>query len=76
MPPINERDLDELLTPTQAAALLHVSPATTYRLIATRQIESVRVGLGRGRVFVTRRAALDYLNRRVTRAERRTRSSA
>jgi excisionase family DNA binding protein len=73
--PINDRDLDELLTPEEAAEVLHVSRATIYRMIAARQIEVVRVGTGHGRARITRRMLLDGLNRRTVKPDRRTRSA-
>ena len=69
--PITEQDLDQLLTVREAASVMHVSPMTLYRLIDARALDVVRVGSGRGRLHVTRRAILDLYNRRTVRAERR-----
>ena len=71
--PVNKTDLDELLTPDQAADLLGISRATVYRMIRERQIEVVRVGTGRGRARITRRALVDGLDRRVVKADPRAR---
>jgi excisionase family DNA binding protein len=73
--PINETDLDELLTLEEAAEVLRVSLRTMQRLVADRQIEVVRIGSGRGYPRVTRRMLLDNLNRRVVKPDRRTRSA-
>jgi excisionase family DNA binding protein len=67
--PITEHDLDDLLTVDEAADLLQLSRATIYRMIADRELDVVRIGSGRGRARITRRALLDHLNRRVTRAD-------
>jgi excisionase family DNA binding protein len=69
--PITEQDLDQLLSVDEAAHVLNRSPKTVYRMIADRSIDVVYVGAGRGRPHVTRRAILDYLNRRTVRASRR-----
>jgi excisionase family DNA binding protein len=71
--PLTEDDLADLLTIEQAATILGRSRATVYRIIADRKIDIVRMGSGRGRVFMTRRALLDYANRGVVRADRPTR---
>jgi excisionase family DNA binding protein len=68
--PISETDLDDLLTVDAAAAFLHVSASTINRMIANREVEVVRIGSGRGRVRITKRALLDHVNRKVTRATR------
>jgi len=60
---IRSEDLDDLLDKPAAAALLHRSVKTLNRLIAAQDIEVVRIGSGRGQVYLTRRAVLDYLNR-------------
>lgn len=69
--PITEEDLDQLMTVEEAALVMHRSRQTLYRLIADRAIDVVYVGTGRGRAHVTRRAVLDYYNRRTVRAARR-----
>lgn len=63
MPVINEKDLGELLTVREAAELLHVHHDTLRRYIAAKDIDAIRVGRGQGRLRLTRRACLDYLNR-------------
>lgn len=68
--PVNEHDLSNLRTMPEAAEFLHVSHTTVKRLIRERQLETVRIGTGRGRVFVTERALLEYANRGVRRADR------
>lgn len=65
--PITEDDLDDLLTVDAAAERLGLSRSTVYRMIESRAIEVVRLGPGRGRVRITRRAILDHLNRNLTR---------
>lgn len=62
--PIRDHDLDELLSPEQAAALLNVSRRTIYRMIHEKTLEVTYVGSGRGRARVTRRAIVDALHRR------------
>lgn len=66
--PINENDLDDLLTIDEAAALIGLSRNTVYRMISERAIETVMIGSGRGRARITRRAILDAYNRRVVKA--------
>lgn len=61
--PINENDLDDLLNRHQSAALLHTSVSSLDRLIKAKRIEVIRSGPGRGRILITRRALVDYLNR-------------
>lgn len=68
---ITEQDLDQLMSVGEAALLMHRSPQTLYRLIENRAIDVTYVGSGRGRAMVTRRAILDYYNRRTVRADRR-----
>jgi excisionase family DNA binding protein len=74
--PITEHDLDDLLTVEEAADVLQISRATVYRMISDRELDVVRIGSGRGRPRITRRALLDHLNRRVTRADVRRSKSA
>jgi excisionase family DNA binding protein len=62
--PIDDRDLDDLLTRAEAAALLHVSVHTIDRMIAAGDVDVVRLGSGRGTVRFTRRALLDHVNRK------------
>lgn len=67
---IRPEDLDELLDRKEGAKVLRSSVATLDRLIAAGEIEVVRIGgRGRGRIFMTRRQLLDYLNRSRTRAK-------
>jgi len=68
---ITDEDLDQLMTVEEAARVMHRSRQTLYRLIEARAIDVVYVGSGRGRAHVTRRAILDYYNRRTVRAARR-----
>lgn len=73
--PITETDLDELLTIDQAAAVMHLSRKTVYRMISRREIDVVRLGSGRGVLRVTRRAILDNVNRRAVKAQAPPRSA-
>jgi excisionase family DNA binding protein len=57
-----------LLTKPQACVWLAVSRATLDRLIASHDIDVVRVGTGRGSVRITERALEDYTRRNTTRA--------
>lgn len=67
---IRPEDLDDLLDREEGAKLIRTSVATLDRLIKSGQIEVVRIGgHGRGRIFMTRRQLLDYLNRARTRAK-------
>jgi excisionase family DNA binding protein len=61
---ITEDDLDDALTVDNAAAFLHVSTSTINRMIAARELSVIRIGSGRGRVRVTRRALLDAVERK------------
>jgi excisionase family DNA binding protein len=63
--PVNENDLANLRTLPEAAEILHVSASTVKRLVRTRQLETVRIGTGRGRLFITQRALLAYANANV-----------
>ena len=68
--PLTEDDLDELLTRPQAAEYLRISVATLDRMIANREVDVTRIGSGRGRVRISRRALLDHANRNTIRAAR------
>jgi excisionase family DNA binding protein len=41
-----------LLTVEEVAALLSVSVALVYRMVAQRELEHVRVGIGRGKILI------------------------
>lgn len=62
--PVDEFDIASWRTQRQAAEFLGVSERTLRRMIHDRELESVKV---RGRVMVTQRALLDYVNRHVNR---------
>lgn len=66
--PVNESDLAHLRTMPEAADFLHISHSTVKRLIREKRLETVRIGTGRGRIFITERALLEYANRGVTKA--------
>lgn len=66
--PVNGSDLANLRTMPEAADYLHVSHSTVKRLVRQRELETVRIGVGRGRVFITERALLEYANRGVKRS--------
>jgi Helix-turn-helix domain len=67
---VNEHDLANLRTMPESADFLHVSHTTIKRLVRQRSLETVRIGTGRGRIFITERALLEYANRGVTKAAR------
>lgn len=69
---VNGTDLADLRTMPEAAEILHVSHTTVKRLVQQRKLETVRIGTGRGRIFITERALLEYANRGVTKAARPT----
>jgi hypothetical protein len=73
MQALTEDDLSSIRTRDETALDMHVSLATLKRIISAGEIDVVRV---RGRVFITRRAVLDYLNRSTVRAERPARRRA
>lgn len=58
--PVTPADMTDALNITEAAQVLHVSKRTMERLIGQREIDVLRIGR---RVFITRRALTDYLNR-------------
>lgn len=61
---IRAEDLQGRMDRKQAAEYLGVSTVTLDRLIATEQVEIFRIGgRGRGRIYLTERALLDYVNR-------------
>ncbi len=66
--PITEDDLGSLLSPQAAADFLGVTRSTIYRMISAGEIDVTHMGSGRGRVKITKRAILDHLNRKTTRA--------
>ena len=68
--PVNENDLAGLRTMPEAADFLHISHSTVKRLVREKRLETVRIGTGRGRIFITERALLEYANRGVTKAAR------
>jgi excisionase family DNA binding protein len=45
-------DPETLLTVAQAAQRLHVSIAMVYRLVTDREMEHIRVGIGRGTIRI------------------------
>lgn len=65
------RDLPSLLTRAEVARVLDVSIDTVDRWSRTKQLETIRLGMGRGRVRFSKRAVLDVLNRSVTRVDRK-----
>lgn len=65
--PITENDLTELLTVEEARQILGIGKTTMYKMVETRAIDVVRVGSGRGRLRIPRRAILDHLNRNLIR---------
>lgn len=65
---VNPNDLANLRTMPEAADFLHISFSTVKRLVRQRELETVRIGVGRGRVFITERALLEYANRGVKRS--------
>jgi excisionase family DNA binding protein len=71
MPDTQPDPAARLLTKPQAATWLAVSRATLDRLIASRDIDVVRVGTGRGSVRITERALEDYTRRNTQRAGRK-----
>jgi len=73
--PFTEADLDDLMSVDEAATFLHVHRSTINRMIARREVDVVRIGSGRGRVRLTKRALLDHLNRNLTKAEKPKRSA-
>lgn len=56
-------DVEFLLVP-EVAARLRVSARTVYRLIASKQLASTRVGCGQGGLRVTPEEVSDFLGRR------------
>lgn len=66
--PVTPEDLESSLTLQQAADTIHVTYRTMQRIVAANQIDVVRVGNGRGRPRITRRALTDYLNRQQSRS--------
>lgn len=68
--PVSAEDLDGALTAREAADVLQISYRTLTRLVEAHQIEVIRIGNGRGRIFVSRRSLTDYINRRNIKADR------
>jgi hypothetical protein len=69
--PLTEDDLNERLDRKAAAKFLQMSVTSFDRLVAAEAIEVFRPsGRARGRVFTTKRACLDYLNRQRTPARK------
>lgn len=61
--PVTSEDLDGMMTIPEVAERLHVAEITVKRMVRDDEIEFLRIGSGRGRIFITQRALLDYLNR-------------
>jgi excisionase family DNA binding protein len=62
--PVSADDLDGAITLQQLATRLNRSYRTVQRMVAAGEIDSLRIGSGRGgRVLITQRALNDYLNR-------------
>ena len=62
--PLTEDDLDGAMNIREFADKINRSPDTVKRMIRKKEIETVRVGSGRGTIVITPRAYLDWLNRR------------
>lgn len=64
MAPIDETDIQQARTYQEAAQDLRASVRTVKRLVASGELTTIRVGVGRGgRAFIPRRSILEYLNR-------------
>lgn len=57
-------DLADAVPLAEAADQLGISAVTLRRMIKRRDIEVLRIGTGRGRIYLTQRAITDYINRR------------
>lgn len=66
-PDLNPGDPDQLLTVTEAAALLHISPLSLYHFISQRRIPVVRISSRC--VRFSRRALLEWVENRTQKAE-------
>jgi len=66
--PFTPADLDDALDVAGLAELLHINRRSAERIVSTGQIDVIRVGAGRGKVRIPRRAVTDYINRRATKA--------
>lgn len=58
-----------LLTVRQVAERLNVAPATVYALCASRKLEHVRVGAGRGTLRIEEDALQRYIQRATVRPD-------
>jgi excisionase family DNA binding protein len=67
--PVNSDDLEGAMTMAAVAERLHVSEATVKRMVRDREIEYLRIGTGRGRIYVSERAFLEYLARSTSKAQ-------
>lgn len=63
-------DVEDALPLRQAADVMHMHPDTLRRIVKAQGIDVLRIGSGRGRIFITRRAMADYLARSNERAAR------
>lgn len=66
--PITLDDLDSSMTITQVAERLHNSRRHVERLLKNGEIDYMRLGNGRGRIYITERALTEYINRRNVRS--------
>lgn len=58
-----------LLTVTEAAERLRLSPATVYALVSAKKLTHQRVGVGRGKIVVPMSAITEYLAKATVRSE-------
>lgn len=65
MPSYSLEDVEDSLTVAQAAAIVHREPKTVRAWIASGELPAVRLDNNpRGRLLITRRALIEYVNRR------------
>lgn len=69
--PVSTDDLDEMFTAAEAAKKIRVTYRHFQRIIAAGEIDYLRLGSGRGRIYITRRALTEYLNRHSNPARKR-----
>lgn len=66
--PVSLEDMSDALSVAQAAQLLRRDQKTIRRWIAAGELEAVRVGTGKGKWQITRRALTAYVNRQRSQA--------
>ena len=68
--PFTTKDLEDAVDIAGLAIALKTSKRSAERIVASGDIDTIRVGTGRGSIRIPLRAIDDYINRRATKARK------